>query len=201
MKIVMTPAIVRMAEELTRARAFEHGGSMVVAFNGAAEYAALLEAVPEFAEHAKARADLYVQARAAIENVFQGLDAKLQELSAEAHAAPPAAAEAAVLEPTAALRVAIGSSPPFIQPCRLIVRYEDDLEEHRLPIHEGRVQFGMTGKLTGVAFLEDATGRREPVDLSAVEVTSATQLRLDESILSRLAPLGVVPIQKRDRRS
>ncbi len=94
MKIVMTPAIVRMAEELTRARAFEHGSAMVVAFNGAAEYATLLEDLPALAEHAKARAALYVAARVAVEQVFTSLESALLEQSAEAHVTgrkPPAA--------------------------------------------------------------------------------------------------------------
>lgn len=232
MRIEMSPGTVRMAEELTRARAVEHGAALVVALNGASEYAALLAEAPEFAEHARRRAALYQSARSAMEDLFAGLDVALAESSVEAHRPPVPCttpdcvqhlghpehcqrADGSIIlreraKPAgeiarAALRSAIDTMPKFFQPCWLVVRYEDDLEEHRLPIENGGAVFGMTGTLKAdeqgaISFLEDMTGRREVVDLKCSrQVCAGWEIELDENTRVRIAAPGVVPISKRMR--
>lgn len=137
MKIEMNAGTVFMAEELTRQRALEHAASIVTAFNGAAEYARVLRSDPKLRSYAEERAKLYDAAREQVENVFTALHDALQKLSAAQHGSDDA-------------------------PQWLVAIYEDDAEEHRLEIRDGKASFGMTGKVLRT-FIQDATGKRQPL--------------------------------------
>lgn len=89
MKVEISPGMIRLAEQMTTNRAAEHVASIVMAMNGAAEFAEMLTQDERLSEHAAARAGIYARTRAKFEQAFSDMTEELTAASEKAHASTP----------------------------------------------------------------------------------------------------------------